>query len=333
MMEERKTGRIEYLDTARAYLILMVVLGHVLIVLNPHYDRLLLTAAQEFMSSFYMSGFFIIHGILLSNKSSINVPPWKTVLTARVRTMLVPYLFFEIVGLIFRWVLYGQPLPTGFYNLVTVRCNVGADWFLPALFMGNLLYTFWGMRQKSVVQAVSVCAGITLAMLLPGGQAGTILGRGLLAYSFITLGGLARGLFLWDKLVGLVPGAVSLTVTALCGIINLKWGGNDFYSCTVGNPLTLLLAGISGTCLVLFIARRFSCGLLRKAGAQTLIIMGTHQLVIYAMTAWFSAMRGGSILWGLVLLTSILVFEGPVVYILNRFFPLLLGRKRKNPVP
>ena len=74
-MNTVKPQRIAYLDTARGYLILLVVLGHVLIVLNPGYDRLLLTAAQEFISSFHMAAFFLIHGILLRNKENTSAPP------------------------------------------------------------------------------------------------------------------------------------------------------------------------------------------------------------------------------------------------------------------
>lgn len=277
MKNNTKSGRIEYLDTARAYLIFLVVLGHVLIVLNPRYDRLLLTAAQEFMASFYMPAFFIIHGILLGRKGAKG---WCTLVGRRIRTLLVPYLFFETIGILCRWMVYGQPLSTGIYNLLTVRCNVGADWFLPALFMGNLLCTFWGMRQKRFAQVVSVWGRIALALL----------------------------------------------VTGICSIVNLKWGTNDFYNCTVGNPVSLVLAGISGTYLTLAIARRFTNTVLSKIGAQSLIIMGTHQLVIYVMTALVPGMRGGSLLWGAVLLAVIAVFEIVMIFILNRYFQRFIGK-------
>lgn len=329
-MEKNKTGRIEYLDTARAYLIFLVMLGHVLIVLNPGYDRLLLTAAQEFMASFYMPAFFIIHGVLLENTYVASAPPWRTVLARRARTLLVPYLFFEGVGMVCRRVLYGQSFLTGLSNLLTVRCNVGADWFLPALFMGSLLAVFFGMRQKRLVQVLSICAAIALTLVLPDGQFSIVLGRGLLAYSFIMVGYLGKGFFLMKQMPQIRKTMLALLITTGCSMINMKWGTNDFYSCSVANPLTLLAAGISGTYLILAVARRVSCPFLGEVGRQTLIIMGTHQLVIYAMTALFPAMRGGSLLWGVVLLAAMIAFEVPVVWILVRWFPQLIGRKKKQ---
>ena len=39
--------RVEYVDTAKGYLMLLVVIGHVLIVLNPEYNKLYYTPEKE----------------------------------------------------------------------------------------------------------------------------------------------------------------------------------------------------------------------------------------------------------------------------------------------
>ena len=49
--------RLKYIDTAKGYLILLVVLAHVLIVLNPHYAKLYYTAPQAFIYTFHMPAF------------------------------------------------------------------------------------------------------------------------------------------------------------------------------------------------------------------------------------------------------------------------------------
>lgn len=324
-MKTTKHGRIEYLDIARAYLISLVVLGHVLIVLNPGYDRLLLTAAQEFIASFHMPAFFMIHGILLGGRpnTAINL---RTMIDRRIRTLLVPYLFFEVIGMLSRRIIYGQSLMTGLFNMITIRCNVGADWFLPALFMGNLLCTLLMLRQRLSLQVASVCGSILLAMLLPDTQFFIVLGRSLLGYSFIMLGYLLRALFASPTTPGIGKTILALALTGICSIINMKWGTNDFFSCTVRNPLTLVLAGISGTYLILSIARHFTHHFLSKIGEQSLIIMGTHQLAIYAMTRLLPGMRGGNLLWGILLTAGILVFEMMTVCFLNRYFRVFLGK-------
>lgn len=50
--------RITYFDTAKAYLIVLVVIGHILIVLNPAYDKLYFRVIQEFICVFHMPAFY-----------------------------------------------------------------------------------------------------------------------------------------------------------------------------------------------------------------------------------------------------------------------------------
>ena len=47
------TRRLSYIDTTRAILITMVVLGHILNYANPGYDIIPYTLAQAFMNSFH----------------------------------------------------------------------------------------------------------------------------------------------------------------------------------------------------------------------------------------------------------------------------------------
>lgn len=96
---ERKNSRIDYIDAAKAYLILLVILGHVLIVINPEYNKLICVAAQSFIYTFHMPGFFIIHGVLFNQKK------WKErsvseYIKKRIYSLIVPYLFFEILGIV-----------------------------------------------------------------------------------------------------------------------------------------------------------------------------------------------------------------------------------------
>lgn len=327
-MEQVQEKRISHLDTAKGWLILLVAAGHILIVLNPGYDRLLLTAAQEFINAFHMPAFFVIHGMLLANTKTHA--PWGDLLRKRIRTTMVPYLFFETLGMALRWALYGQSLKTGVYNLLTIRCNVGADWFLPALLMGSVGASAWHRYGNRTWGWISAAAALILTMLLPRTQMGIVLARGLMGYVFIVLGMLIpRRVFVPEKRTPVWFG-VCFAVTALCAVINLKYGGNDFYGGRVGNPATLLLGGLWGTGWVLMLSRWSDCGVLQTVGRESLVIMGTHQLVIYAMTAWLPGMRGGSLLWGAALALLMAAFELVIVPAANRFFPRLVGKTRNT---
>lgn len=52
MHTEQVSDRVVYFDQAKAYLIILVMIGHILIVLNPGYEKLYLSAVQSFICTF-----------------------------------------------------------------------------------------------------------------------------------------------------------------------------------------------------------------------------------------------------------------------------------------
>lgn len=318
--------RIKYLDTAKGYLMLLVVLGHVLIVLNPAYDRLYFTAPQAFIYTFHMPAFFIIHGILF------DIQKWqgrtvKAFLLRRLQTLLIPYCFFELIGMLWRRAFFGQSLWTGLYNFATVRCNVGADWFLPAMFLGSLLFLMYVHHPSRIYGVLSAVLCFLLPMAMEGNQVLIVLGRGLLAYGFMMCGHLLRPLLLHEKTKSIPWMVLSLAVTAGVAIFGLKFGGNDFYSCHVQNPVAFFIGGVSGTVFMMGLSSILQCKMITDyIGNHTLLIMGTHQLAIYAMTALVPALYGGTVLYGLILLAVIVAFEIPVVWVLDTKVGVLTGK-------
>lgn len=317
--------RIRYIDNAKAWLILSVVVGHICIVLNPHYDRLLFTAAQEFMSSFNMSAFFIINGILMGNGQK----KWNELILKRCRTMLIPYCFFESLGILCRWWLYDQSLLTGIYNMITVRCNVGADWFLMALFMGNLLANLCRKWDNPWIQWATVLASLAVVTLLPSGQWGVVLNRGLMAYGFIMIGALLKKwltnveTYNWKIWLGV------FLITALCSMVNLKFGGNNYYGGNIGNVVTLILAGVCGAYMILVLSYHTKGNVWSKIGQESLTIMGTHQLVIYIFTALVPGGYANHLWYGMALFAVIVLVELLAVSVLNQYAPMCIGKKKK----
>ena len=73
-------------DNYRAFLIVLVVLGHFI---EPSYtDTVFLTNLKYFIFAFHMPAFIFISGYFALKKMS----PWKLV-----QKLLVPYLVFEII--------------------------------------------------------------------------------------------------------------------------------------------------------------------------------------------------------------------------------------------
>lgn len=320
--------RVAYLDTAKAYLIFLVILGHVLIVLNPRYDKLYFVVIQAFIYTFHMPAFFIIHGILSDNEKCQNVSIIEFI-KRRFYSLMAPYLFFEVVGLIWKVIFLHQSFYNGFYNLITIRCNVGADWFLPAMFMGDLLFLAYAKHLNSIYGTISIISCFILPIFMAKYQLTIVLGRGLLAYGFIMIGNVGKKLFCSEKTKNILGLMASFVVTASVAIINIKFGGNDFYNCTINNPFLMVIGGISGTMLILGVSHILQCKRITYIGNHTLAIMGTHQLIIYAFTTLVPGVYEGNIMKGLFLLFAILVFEIPVVCLDNQFQSVGVERKMK----
>ncbi len=321
-----QTERIEYFDSAKSSLIFLVVLGHILIILNPEYNKIIFSLAQSFIYTFHMPAFFLIHGILF-NVEKWRDAPVKRYVFKRVYSLIVPYFFFEIVGIIWKAIFCNQSFIDGVYYLITIRCNVGADWFLPAMFMGSLLFLVYVKRPGKAYAMGSAIICFILPMVLPRHQLFIVLGRAMLAYGFIMTGHMMRSFFLSKKIKKLCVFIMSFVITAVVAVISLKYGENDFYTCTVNNPVTLIIGGISGTMLILEISHILQYKIFTYIGNQSLIIMGTHQLVIYAITSLQPEIYGGRIIAGLGILVAIILFEIPVIWILDRYMRFCIGRK------
>lgn len=320
--------RIEYFDSAKALLIFFVVLGHILIILNPEYNRIFFSLLQSFIYSFHMPAFFLIHGILCNVEKWRDMPTKKYVLR-RAYSLIVPYLFFEVIGSIWKAIFCNQQLMDGLYYLITIQCNVGADWFLPAMFMGSLLFMIYIKHPRKAYAVVSAVISFILPMFLPKSQFFIVLGRAFLAYGFIMTGHLIKVLFLSEKVKKLSILSMTFVGTTVVAVISLKWGGNDFYTCTVSNPITFVIGGIIGTIMILGLSRILECKMLTYIGKHSLIIMGTHQLVIYAITSLYPAIYGGNLIGGVGIMIAIILFEIPVISIFKQYFSLFVGRKMK----
>lgn len=313
-------------DTAKALLIILVIAGHILIVLNPGYRNLPMALMQEAIYSFHMPAFFLLHGLLF-NRSKWKAASVLSYIGKRAFTLLIPYVFFETIGMVLRMVLYQQSLTDGLLNMLTIRCNVGADWFLPAMFLGSLLFWVDVKLDHPVYGWISAAFCCIVPMFFPKHPLLVVIGRALLACGFITLGRLLKDIFLSEQAKRVPWAILSALIIGACAVLNLKFGGNDFYTLAISNPAVMILGGTAGTFLILRISEWLPSRFLVRTGQNSLIVMGTHQLVIYTMTALLPWMSGGPIWMGLVLAAVILAFETAAVFLLNRFLPFCIGKQ------
>ena len=131
------TERKKYIDVAKGILIISVVIGHVI-----SFEYIITATIKTFIYTFHIPAFFIISGILI-NPNRLQNLSFKEFVSRRIKRLIIPYILFELIGGIFQIFLYGSDKISFvgiLYGLFTMHCNIGADWFLPTLFVAELLF-------------------------------------------------------------------------------------------------------------------------------------------------------------------------------------------------
>lgn len=321
--------RLPQYDNCKGILILLVVIGHVLSYANPDWDIKVYTYLHAFITGFHMQAFFLLSGMLF------NADKWQrrgraAFLLQRTKTLLIPFLFFELLGILYNHFVLGTvSIFEGLCLTMTLRCNIGADWFLPAMFVSNLLfYTSICClpRNKTGKAMLAVFAMLSLfsPQVLPKGLFLDTLIRGLLGFSFMVAGYLFRTLLNTHSSLKI---AISMMLTFVFAGLTLKYARNDFFECSVSDPLLLLFCGLTGLYCTLGIAKMIHWRPLTWLGENSIVVMGSHQIVLY------TAHSSTSLLWVLKIFAVILGIEVALIWLLNRICPVLIGKpseKRKK---
>lgn len=315
-----KDNRLSYLDAAKGIGIMLVVLGHIWESDTP---------ATVLIYSFHVPLFFIISGILMAH-TEIEKRSWKQILPGKIRGLLIPYLFFEAVFVVIFGVrnhfdfggqhvydgLLMQPLNVPLWFLVTM--------FAAELFLILLLKT---LRNHSLAAVVSL---ILYVIPFVAGNTGeqesvAVMLRWCSSVGFLALGYFAAG---WIKKTDCPVWALLLGAAADVALA-LYNGKTGIYKLTFHNPVIFTVCGIVGSLLVIFLLKKIKIEALELLGEHTLAILGLHIILLRVLQEILGLHTDGYVggIAALVIICAVLV---PVGMFLERFFPLIVGKKRRK---
>lgn len=337
-------SRLAWADAARGVAIVLVLLGHTC---PPPYTT-------AFIYAFHMPLFFMLSGLFLRMDE-----PFGAFLRKKARTLLVPFVFYNLVLLASDWCIvalspnFHEPVDIGGRLLGTLTAWRGgfwnsALWFLPCLFSAQLLLVgchrvSQGRNQTQILlwlllslAGVGYCqwVGYPLPFSLDVALVATgflLMGRQLMRLNL-------RGEAWWYW-------AVTLLVFATSTLENhASLGGGDQHvdlsTSTMGDPLMFYLAASGGSLLVIRACQAMG-------GAKVLTWLGRNSLAIYCLhriplnlgIAIWKVVAGPSellpphsytLIRSLVLLVFTLLLLIPAVYVVNRWLPWTLGKVVKS---
>jgi len=309
--------RIDSIDIAKGILIILVVVAHVF---QSGY-------VHDLIYSFHMPAFFIISGMLLRYKNTTQ-KPMCDLLKSRLRSIAVPFCFFEIYGCVTNILRFGfaQNIKGYIYNTLTCHFNNGVNWFLFSLFWSEIIFLicakacrnrYWLLLAiSSLLFVVGLYTPSTNSMLYSFRQAITCCL--LLCIGYLSMR------FLLDPSVFLAL-ICSLIVVAYPFVFSAtNMSGMEF-----ANPLSFLLGSMCGTYLLMFIGKNIKSKYLTLIGKNTIVIFGTHNFfyIVFGHALGIADFHYSPLLTGIMVCILVLLVEIPIVFMINRYFPFLVGRK------
>lgn len=297
-------GRIDALDVAKGIGMILVVFAHI------NYTPAILIPIY----SVHMPLFFLLAGVVFRRE---KYPAFRGFLISRLKSLLLPYLFFCLAPIAASLILEritGMTLlvKNGFLDALweTLIARSSATvvnpplWFVPCLLAVEILYYFISKLKKPAVAVV--CAALaSLGWLLESGLIPSIplpwsLDSALFALSFYTTGNLCAP-YLKTAVVRIREHRrkilICLGILLLCVLI---WypaaranGKISMGSKILNNGFLLYLTGVAGTVGILAVSILLEkSGFLKYLGRNTFCIMGVHYLLKIVMIKFIAIVPG-----------------------------------------
>ena len=314
------------LDIAKGFGIILVVLAHGYSSENPLY---------YWISSFHMPLFFFVTGIVYGIRGQqyrFSDFPWRKKLS----TMIVPYLIWAVITQSFLGILkiIGGADPTEVFTtmlLQIIRGNAGFLWFLPALFLAELLfYLFSGDRLRLVSAVLLGGFGLlfpTISMF-PGYDS-----RVLTAFFFITAGYFGHTILLAPAkpLWLAVCACLSIGLGVMNGEVILPGG-------QLGNPILFLITSFCGSYLTIQASRRIgkrpskTASVLSWLGQNSIVILCVHNILTETIRLadykTIGILPTAGIFEGFIIAVLTMAAMIPIIFLGNRYFYWSFGKKK-----
>lgn len=277
--------RINWLDTARGIAIILVIIGHA----NFPEEILAIVYAFHMPLFFFLSGFF-----LLKKEENFNL-----FLIKKVKSLIIPYIFYNIILIIFYWLLWiiskNQDLYQDIYSkIIAIPMAIRIDdiyasrlWFLPCLFISNILICiFYKTFNKSLVaifivsiilSLIGIELNINNRLILPWS-----LDASLMICIFITAAIIIREKNLLNIILNKKFIILYFVLYILCTYLNFLHNNNKrigIYEASYGNYLYFYITSFAGIFIVLKIAYKIGSNkILDFLGKNSLTIYVTHYI-------------------------------------------------------
>lgn len=315
--------RLDYLDYVKGFGILLVILGHIYTADN--YIKI-------WIYSFHMPLFFIISGLLIkhTNLKERNI---KNIISSKFKSLIIPYVYFELLA-IFMWMIQNEftlsALRWNLIDSILMYCRAGATWFLPCLFVSEIIFIFMIKNIKSHKIKLLFLIFLFLIPFIIKTENHYII---IIFRCFTAIGYISFGYYMHEYIVNKDLSYNILFILSLGNIILGELNGCiDLWSLNFKNPILYIGSSILGTLFVIFAFKKINQNqFLKYFGVNTVIIMSTQQVILDSINKYTGQQKYGYII-GIVIFIITILIEIPIIEVINRYMPFMLGKFKKKQV-
>lgn len=325
--------RIKWLDACKGIGIILVIAGHT--PLDP--------SIRGIIYGFHMPLFFLLSGYFFSMKKG----DFLSFTITKIRSLLIPYLFFSFVSLFLLIFIFNQPVDlvrAAKDMILSSRNHIFFNqplWFLTSLLVIEMIYFGLSklLRNNYFILIVTLVSSILVVQKFGVLSSGVIfpwsIDQSLFYLVFFGIGHLLRTAGMLDKDLKKSPVILFLSLAFVIFVfypsVFLKVIG------LIGIPsiamyLHQFLFALFGISFVIFVSQFLSfISLLNYIGRNSLILMALHiPLGFNLYHMWIRGKLGVTIenlnTFGLAVTIFTVIILLPVIYLINRYFPIMLGR-------
>ena len=312
-------NRIEFIDIAKGILITSMLIGHI------WNDGMI----HDFIYTFHMPAFFLISGMLFHYSTTIEKPLCSALL-GKIRALMVPYFFFEVYAILMHIVEYGATLNIKGYafEMLSLHLYNGPLWFLFVMLLSEtaflvLYHLLGGLQGKSGYVLLSALA--VALLFLPKFKAYINVTTAVMALFFLLIGYLFFAVLTECSIKGTV---MALMITVLISLINKGVGMPDYQD---GHRVLFIFGAVAGSYFILQTSQLLQplrYPMLSFYGRNSLVLLGTHYPVLRLFQYFFHLERI-PVAVGVLFLIALMLTEIPVIYVINRYFPFVVGRRKR----
>ena len=263
----------------------------------------------------------------------------KKLVLKKVRALIIPYIIFSIINTIGNYIINIMSiisLKVDFVKTITLY-GIDALWFLPALFIGEyifLLYKrFINKNIYKILFFISILGAALVLVILNNynvysavlREINIVLIRSSVALFFINFGYYTYNII--NKInIELYKIIIILLFSIVFSLIN---GKIDLWSLQFNNLFLYVFNSIVGSFAIILITKKINRSkVLDFLGQNTLVIMATHQLILEAI------LKSSLIKYlnDIMIIFIILLLEYPLIKIINKYLPFMLGKKREKSI-